>query len=318
LPLRRYGNGSGGEAIVPPVVWDKLRSAARLSRAVQGADGTIVQIGDTDSGRFFKLHPTSLPDKDSFAENNLDHGGFSDAVDLLFDDGPQGERLDAVVVKRLAGALVAAQAVQHRQSVVADFGDLDALIARWRATPEVSRRVRHIPLGTEVTSGGWTRASFPDFGLYIFRRDDLLISFRCHGAPPPQAPNGHRHDDNLAVEYRLKSAQCRDPGSYVYTPSVEHRNKYRAAGAHNVPRQRGAPLATVGVDLFNLKQRAYARCVYWGADGVAGEITGPSGKILRVLRLTPQALEIYDCVAASAELDVSKPALPVSMGYGRL
>jgi hypothetical protein len=317
LPLHRYGSGNGGATIVPPVVWNKLRSAARLSRAVQGADGTIVQIGDTDSGRFFKLHPTLLPDKNSFAENNLDHGGFADAVDVLFGAAPQGQRLDAVVVQRLAGTLVAAQAAQQRQSVVADFGDLDALMARWHATPEALRRVRHIPLGTEVASGGWTRASFPDFGLYLFRHDDLLISFRCHGAPHPAAPTGHRHDDNLCVEYRLGAVQCRDPGSFVYTPSAKERNRYRAAAAHDVPRVRGQSLADVGHALFDLKLNAYARCLYWRPDGVAGEVSGPSGAILRVLHTSARQLSIYDCVAPPAEIESLSPTLPVSLGYGR-
>jgi hypothetical protein len=313
LPLRRYG--SGGATIVPPVVWDKLGGAARLCRAVQGTDDTIVQIGDTDSGRFFKLHPTSLPDQSGFAENNLDHGGFADAVDGLFGAAPQG-RLDAVVVARLAGA-AAAQAPQRTDTSVADLGDLDALMARWRAAPAASRCVRHIPFGTEVAPATWSRAAFPDFGLYLFRHNDLLVSFRCHGAPHPAAPNGHRHDDNLGVEYRLGAAQRRDPGSFVYTPSVKDRNRYRAAAAHDVPRARGKSLAEAGSALFELKLNAYARCLYWRQDGVAGEVSGPSGEILRVLRISSGQLSIYDCVTPPAEIEGLSPALPVSLGYGR-
>jgi hypothetical protein len=314
LPLRRYG--SGGTAIVPPVVWDKLRGAARLSRAAQGTDDTIVQIGDTDSGRFFKLHPTPLPDEKGFAENDLDHGGFADAVDGLFGAAPQARRLDAVVVSRLAGA-AAARDAQHTDTSVADFGDLDALMARWQAAPEASRRVRHIPFGTDVVPGAWSRAAFPDFGLYLFRHNDLLVSFRCHGAPHPAAPNGHRHDDNLGVEYRLGAAQCRDPGSFVYTAGIKDRNRYRAAAAHDVPRVRGQSLAAAGSALFDLKLNAHARCLYWRLDGVAGEVRGPSGAILRVLRISSGQLSIYDCVTPPAEIESLLPAPPVSQGYGR-
>ena len=317
LPLRRYGNGSGGAAVVPPAVWDKLRGAARLSRAVQGADGTIVQIGDTDSGRFFKLHPTSLPNQtaaSSFVENNLDHSGFIDAVDVLFGAAPEGRRLDAIVVHRLAGT--AAQGAPQGAPNVADFGDLDMLLARWQAAPETSRRVRHIAFGANVDPAAWTRASFPDFGLYVFRHDDLLIAFRCHGAPHPAAPNGHRHDDNLGVEYRLGPAQRRDPGSFVYTPSVDQRNRYRAATAHDVPRARGQSLVDAGGALFDLKQKAYGRCLCWRADGVAGEISSPSGTILRILKLSPEQLSIFDCVTPPAGIEDLSDALPVSLNYG--
>lgn len=316
LPLRRYGNASGGAAIVPPVVWDKLCGAARLSRAVQGTDGMIVQIGDTDSGRFFKLHPTPLPDEKGFAENDLDHSGFADAVDGLFGATSQARRLDAVVVSRLVGA-AAAQDAQHTDTIVADFGDLDALMARWQATPEASRRVRHIPFGSDVAPGAWSRSAFPDFGLYVFRHNDRLVSFRCYGAPHPAAPNGHRHDDNLGVEYRLGAAQRRDPGSFVYTPSIKERNRYRAAAAHDVPRARGQSLAAAGSALFDLKLNACARCLYWRPDGVAGEVTTPSGTILRILRVSSGRLSIYDCVTPPAEIESLSPALPVSLGYGR-
>jgi hypothetical protein len=145
----------------------------------------------------------------------------------------------------------------------------------------------------------------------------LLISLRCHGAPHAAAPTGHRHDDNLGVEYRLGAAQCRDPGSFVYTPSVKERNRYRAAAAHDVPRVRGQLLADAGNALFDLKLNAYARCLYWRPDGVAGEVSGPSGVILRILHTSASQLSIYDCVAPPAEIESLSPALPVSLGYGR-
>ena len=314
LPLRHYGNGTGGAALVPPVIPDKLCGAARLSRAVQGTDGTIVQIGDTDSGRFFKLHPTMLAN--GIDENHLDHCGFVDAVEALWRAPSPDRRLDAVVVSRLVGA-APAQATQNSDTVVTDFGDLDALIERWQATPEASRRLRRIPFDNEVAPVVWTRASFPDFGLYLFRHNDLLVSFRCHGAPHPAAPNGHRHDDNLGIEYRLEAAQCRDPGSFVYTPSIKERNRYRAAAAHDAPRARGQSLAAVDSALFDLKVNAYARCLYWRPNGVAGEVSGSSGTILRILRVSSGQLSIYDCVTPPAEIEILSPPLPVSLGYGR-
>lgn len=322
LPLRRHRSDSTGASLVPPAVMQKLQDAAQLSRAVQGSDGTIVQIGDTDSGRFFKLHPTALPDQPSaahtgFVENSLDHSGFVDAVDALFGADPQGRWLDAVLVRRLTGR-TAMQGLPQAMRDVADFGDLDALLARWHATPESSRRLRHIPLGMTADPAAWTRSAFPDFGLYLFRQADLLISFRCYDAPPPAAPNGHRHDDNLAIEYRFKSEQRRDPGSYVYTPSIEQRNRYRAAAAHDVPRARNQPLASFGSAVFDLKQSAHAQCLAWRANGVAGEVIGPSGKILRILHISSQQLSIFDCVEPPAEIDDLSPELTVSLGYGRL
>lgn len=316
LPLPRHRNDSGGVGIVPPVVWKKLQNAARLARVVQCTDGTIVQIGDTDSGRFFKLHPTALPNSKAkgFIENTLDHSGFIDACDVLFGAELQGKRMDAVLVRRLTAAV--AHDIQQHPDVLG-YGNIEKLLERWQRTPDASRRVRHIPLGMTVDSAKWNRASFSDFGLYVFRHQDLLISFRCYGAPLPHAPNGHRHDDNLAVEYRLYAAQRRDPGSYVYTPSIEQRNLYRSAAAHDVPRMRGQSLAALGDALFDLKQSAYAQCLAWRTNGVAGEIDSPSGKILRILQISSQQLSIFDCVEHGKLAD-DLAELPVSFGYGRL
>jgi hypothetical protein len=158
--------------------------------------------------------------------------------------------------------------------------------------------------------------AFPEFGLYIFRHGPSLIAFRCKGAPPKGAPRGHRHDDNLAIEYRLGAHERRDPGSCVYTPSVETRNRYRAAAAHDVPRLRGVALADLGGGLFDLHEVAYAQCLCWRPEGVAGEVRGAFGSILRIVGVTEDALEIYDCVTGGLLDDVARP-LPVAPGYGR-
>lgn len=321
LPFARHRQVAGPEAIVPHEVLAKLRRAADLSRAVQGADGTIVQIGDTDSGRFFKLHPTALPaafggHDDDFAENTLDHTGLVDGIDALFGASTEGRRLEAVVVKRLAGNVAF-----ERGEVVAqpDFGDLDALQARWQATPESSRRVRRLPLGTHLDPAKWTRSSFPDFGLYVFRHDNgFLLTFRCLEAIPAIAPRGHTHDDNLAIEYRLDPVVARDPGSFVYTPSIELRNRYRSAAAHDVPRTRGEPVAAPGPDLFDLRHRYFAKCLAWKPDGVAGEINGPSGRVLRVIHFLHDEIVVWDCADPPSVLEPILADIEPSKGYGRL
>jgi Heparinase II/III N-terminus/Heparinase II/III-like protein len=322
LPLPRYAAAQEGRAIVPPGLLRKIVGAARLASAIQGSDSTIVQIGDTDSGRFFKMHPTALPPGfggagTEFVENNLDHRGLISAAAALFGADPQGKMLDAVLVHRLikpSGPLVA----PAPGSPLADFGDVDALIARWKALPEASRRLRRISLGQTVPPESWTRAAFPDFGLYVFRYRDLLISLRCCGAPPEAAPRGHRHDDNLGIEYRLNGHECRDPGSFVYTPSVKHRNQYRAASAHDVPRARGQQFARSGSALFDIDEIAYARCLLWRPDGIAGEVAYGRGTVLRIVQVTSEELLIFDCVQPPAELGEHHAALPVSKGYGRI
>jgi hypothetical protein len=312
LPLRLYGDARSGAGFIPPALLHKLQGAARLTRAAHGADNTIVQIGDTDSGRFFNVHPTLSKGGHALAENRLDHLGFAAAVDAFSGTANGADRLDAVLVRSLAGP---GMATKPPAATLTDFGDIDALMARWRAVPDKSRRVRHIPFGG--TTPAWTRAAFPDFGLYVFCHQNMLIAFRCAGVPPDGAPRGHRHDDNLGLEYRLGTIERRDPGSFLYTPSIARRNAYRMASAHDVPRIHGQSLANMGTNLFDFHQLAHASCVYWREDGVAGEVRHDSKTILRIVHLSVDALGIYDCVS-SGELTESSENVPVSRGYGRL
>jgi hypothetical protein len=322
LPFERYRDAPGAAAIVPAALVQTLQGAARLSRAIQGVDGSVVQIGDTDSGRFFKLHPTArtaglVGSTDGFVENALDHCGTVDAIEALLGARPAGRRFDAVVVHRLISGsdrvLLPAPA-----SDMADHGDIDALIAQWEALPPASRRVRDLPLSPEIDSTVWKRAAFPDFGLYVFRNDrGHLVAFRCLAGLSADAPRGHTHDDNLGLEYRLGGVEFRDPGSFVYTPNIALRNRYRSAQAHDVPRARGASVAAPGSELFDLEHRAFARCLAWRPDGVAGEIDGASGRVLRIVRFSRTKVRVWDCVEPPAVLEAISPDVPTSRGYGR-
>lgn len=303
---------------VPDTIVSTLHKAADLTRAVQGNDGTIVQIGDTDSGRFFKLHPTALPASfggvtETFVENTLDHTGFVHGVDALFGNVSPGARLEATVVKQLVPEPFRADDVRKG---LADYGDIDKIEAE-AARPQTTRRVRRLPLAGPVEPATWRRAAFPDFGLYIFRHDGFLVAFRCFSGLDPAAPRGHTHDDNLGLEYRLGTAERRDPGSFVYTPDVARRNAYRAAAAHDVPRPADWAVAPPGQELFELDHRAYATCLAWRPDGVAGEIRMPHGRIVRIVRLTRTELIVTDVFEPPQDFAPIVDLAP-ARGYGRL
>lgn len=289
-----------------------LQKSAALSQAAQGDDGTIVQIGDTDSGRFFKLHPTRLPDASSFVENTLDHDGFVQGVNALFARPPCGARLEAVAISRLVGKELMSDGGVPR---IDDFGDLDAVEAALAG--RAASRIRRLPLSEPVEAGGWQRFAFPDFGLYIFRRGRQLVAFRCFAGLAPAAPSGHTHDDNLGLEYRLGTVDRRDPGSFVYTPDVNHRNAYRGAPAHDVPRAADWAIAPPGGELFALGHRTIAKCLAWRPYGVAGEIRASRGRIVRVVRLNRTELIISDFIEPPQEF-AALTELPVARGYGRL
>ena len=129
-PLQHYVLPDGGVTIVPPVLREKLFRAAALIRAATRPDGRVVQIGDTDSGRLFKLAPAGRieggPDGREFVEDARDYSATAAGIESLFGLAQGASSLDAIVVARLAG--------EHRFPPprildIEDYGDLDAVVA---------------------------------------------------------------------------------------------------------------------------------------------------------------------------------------------
>ncbi len=318
-PLPRHRHPGGGESVVPPAVFERLWRAAALARAVTRPDGRFAQIGDCDSGRLFKLHPVGAEEDGGFRENMLDAGGLVAAVQALFDAAPVSEpRLEGALAAALAGGF---RARAPEPAEPAPFGDLDAAVARIAALPEGARRTRRIRFPHPVPREAWRRAAFPDFGVYVFRTDALFVLFRCGGTIPEAAPTGHRHDDDLGVEFLLgEGCYSFDPGTFVYTPDMLVRNWYRCADAHDVPRAEDWEVAPPGPDLFALSRRGLARCIAWGPRGAAGVLETPEGRLLRAVEIGEDALLIHDGAqgagAAPARLRGPAPLLPYSDGYG--
>jgi hypothetical protein len=311
-PLSLYSDAGGKEVPLPPEFVARLWRAARFTEAVTRPDGNVCQIGDNDSGRLFWLHPFSKEGMPT-ARSDLDHGALTDAVDALFSEGTIGSKLDARVVRALAGGWQ--PSVPDALPGLEDFGDPEELLVRWWRTAESGRRVRRVPLLPSTQA--WDRIAFPAFGLYVLRRANCFVAFRCAGFIPSGTPTGHLHDDNLGIEVMIDGQLIvADPGTYVYTPLPELRNAYRGANAHDVPRASHWAVAPAGKPLFSLSSRYAAECLCWRSDSVAGQIESEHGALMRLIRLNSDCVEIYDAVAPG-ELVPLGSEIALCDGYGR-
>lgn len=75
--------------------------------------------------------------------------------------------------------------------------------------------------------------SFPDFGLYVYRAGPFQMWIRC-GDVGQNGNGGHSHNDQLSFELAVGGVPVLvDPGTYVYTPSQDQRNRFRSVQMHN-------------------------------------------------------------------------------------
>jgi hypothetical protein len=319
-PLRRQ---ACGVTAVPPQLAEKLHRAAALMRSATRPDGQAIQIGDTDSGRLFKLTPAGrieqTADGRSFCEDALDHRPTASAIAESFDSVGDTPTVDSVVLRGLAAGRSFPRPVEAAVAAVTDHGDLDAAVAAIVALPTACHRRRFVAFAEPLAPEAWRRAAFPSFGLYVFKTDRCFVAFRCAPRPPPHAPLGHTHDDNLGVEYLVDAASRIDPGTFCYTPSRALRDLYRGADAHDVVRAVDWDVTAPGAALFGLDHAAWAQCLAWQPTGVAGEIvTRGGGRLVRALRFTKIGLEIWDGVDPPDRLRPVAPQIDVAAGYGKV
>jgi len=81
---------------------------------------------------------------------------------------------------------------------------------------------------TEVQS-----RSFPDAGWHVLRDKKYYMLIAC-GPNGQNGNGGHAHNDKLSFELQVEGEDVLvDPGTYVYTPKPEWRNRFRSTAYHN-------------------------------------------------------------------------------------
>jgi len=329
VPATRHG--------VSPTYWDSetqifsrniisvLERAGEFSMHVTREDGHVTQIGDNDSGRFFKLQPVGLvtpvaqvcksqknlygyavlrDDDEYFLEDSLDHRHLVGAVGALF---PRPDlaayskpfELDAAVIRVLTGGRCfpsyrkGSQPLKALTVRIASDDRFTDIEVRLRALVNTDRQRYRFPLREPLRGGGIESFGYRDFGLFIFRGRGLYMAIRC-GPREPAKNSSHAHHDQLAVELVVGAhAYALDPGTYLYTALPERRNEYRAAAAHFAPRVPGAESGCLA-ELFLLPDSSRAECLYFGPLGFIGRHRGYGIPVYRVVAIQNDSIEVRD------------------------
>ena len=262
-----------------------------FTRDLTAGDQSVPQIGDDDGGRFFHL----LPRTDS-----RDHSQFLHAAGALFGRSG-GTCLHAAVVNAFTSSRVLLPAVSPR--------------FRGRTAPERPalkghlRTVCSLPILQRPQ-----RFAYPDFGVFIFKSPELYLAIRCSAN---QVDRGnHAHHDHLSIELHHRGQVLfRDPGTYAYTSDPGLRRRYRSLAAHAAP---FAIAARADEPVFGASEAARSQCLYFAADGFAGEaIYLRTNLVTRHLIISDSLVEVIDCYATEPR-DEQPEALLYSPGYGQL
>ncbi len=287
---------------LPAAHLELIARVARFARDTARPDGLAPQIGDQDSGRFLKLsmrcHALTVAQAKARYANLEGYSGLGDD-ETYWDEELRDHSLLAAIAR-------------DAPTEPARIGEMPAeLVARLRGLPEGNRRRYEFDFGTVQRRA----SAFPDFGLYIIRADASYACIRCG----PVGLNGlgaHSHNDALSLELVCGGRDLlRDPGSYLYTPLAEERDRYRSVRAHFAPRIGDLEPGTLGPGPFRLGDQARARCLYFDADAFLGVHHGYGAPVHRLLTFMGATLVVED-FCADASLEDPAPAVPFSPKYG--
>ncbi len=304
----------------------RLEAILAFSEAIRRPDGRMIQVGDTDSGRLFKLlpPPAAGPQADATAprEDHLRIDDLAGGIGALL-----GRETDGA--GSLAGSVV--RALSHGWE---DFGDrgaaagiavdlpcepLDDIERRIMTLPAAARRRHVFALSRQDADGRRVArlAAFPEFGLYVLSAAGIYLAFRCAPHGRRDAPTSHLHDDNLSIElFTGTDSVVSDPGTYVYTSLPEWRNAYRRAEAHFAPRATEWEAVAYTDYLFELRPLATARCLHASGSGLAGVLDGPGRRVYRLVRIDGDAVTVLDAAEHGTLRALPDPVMRCD-GYGR-
>jgi hypothetical protein len=236
---------------------DQLFKIGKFTSDLIKPNGEIPQFGDNDSGRFIKFSPVGNFMSNEKAEKNYHNlKGYTSHIgesnqDAYFDENILNHK-----------PLLAAYAGIFDHDVFNTFSEefpleksiVNALYRRQitKVTPATKfsptvyvPSINKLPYSKTFTyhfekpieADKLEFTIYEDFGLAIFKEMDadfyLSVFFGENGQ---NGLGGHSHNDKLSFElYQNGNNIVVDPGTYLYTPFPEIRNKYRSVYAHNCP-----------------------------------------------------------------------------------
>jgi hypothetical protein len=331
--------------------FSRIAGIAKFTANTAKHDGRACQIGDNDSGRFFRLHPAfaALPVTEMeeryanlaggtiahryFDEDSLDHRAFAAAAARLVGQPDLEERLggpwiDAEVVSALMRDFIRPTLRPTAHSVRYWPGQ-----AAIETGPPSGQPARTIIL--EAPAGPSLRANlqcfgWPDFGLWLYRSTRLYLAIRC--GPAGRNLANHAHNDQLAIELAIDGVDwIADPGSYLYCAPRSQRELWRSVMAHSAPRWHKKEPASLELGSFCLPPQGNGRCLLFRDDAFLGEHVGYGAPVRRMVTIEDRAVTVRDygipsdastrvvrCDSPGSAQAAFDLRVPTSPGYGKL
>ncbi|WDR02350.1 heparinase II/III family protein [Devosia algicola] len=306
---------------IPPWCRERLHKMAGFTKALTRPDGLIVQFGDNDSGRFLNFGASEVhaargnPGHPAWS---LDHRSVVSGIDAFLGYGCE-DAASAIIAAFAGRGSLANTRPTAAKCPDASVGNIDI----WNELLALSDTVEQVSAWrTDFCSrpgilDKLERQKFNGMGCFVFRSPTLYLAIRC-GEIGIHGLGAHAHCDQLAIELLMDGKSlARDPGSYIYTPLPEVRNRYRSVMVHHAPRHLHHEPADLLLGVFDLRESAVGECLFFGDEGFVGRHRGYGFDVYRIVRVCNDRVSIVDFSPDGHHISDPQPdKIDFSSGYG--
>lgn len=318
------------KTFLSPSTIDAIYKMSEFTLAYTKPNGNITQVGDNDSGRFFKLTPCGefltleiafkkyknlvktidYREQKYWDENNINHGSFLAAINGFFNiSSLTSYSIDYSTEYTLIQSLVKNCYTSTSQQV--SNVNQEVVFPSYKKST-----IKEINLSIDNLIVNY----FADFGFISISDTTfyLSISFGCN--KKSHHSWGHYHNDKLAIELQINNEDIfLDPGTYIYTPLPKERNKFRSTAHHNTINVKGIEqnhFNTTISGLFSLKQEVKTTVLKLSKTHLLVKAEYNEMIHIREIQLSENKLEITDYCNKPFEQKYSNSNF--SNGYGKL
>jgi len=349
-----------GGALFPSWFGSKLAQMYGFLCDMTDQNNRLIQVGDNDSGRFLRLIPSFIrrtPAEIRSRYTNLSGYYILSDASVFWDDKALDYRSSAGALHPFSGigigtlgsdsieaALVwslknkwprSAKDFRRSSNQLHDRRREKEKAVVWKEKIQRLRNKKRSSLALPFPEGGLhcglRLTHYPDFGIFIFRSDRLLLSVRCASSTNGSRVS-HPHDDPLSVTLSMGGkALIFDPGTYVYSGLPEARCFFRGRNAHFVPllHTHHATTKTKSAaqdTLFEIPESYPTKSLVASDSCFLGRVRYAEGTVYRWIEIRDRGVRIVDFSdddESSCPHDIEAAYAghllrPYSAGYGKL
>lgn len=330
LALIQYLSSKGFCASLTERETSHLYKIGKFISDTKNPSGNFIQFGDNDSGRFFNLTPigSMITVKEASKRyKNLANYIVTDKDGVYFDENCNSPDAVLTAINALIGTdfLVTHLCIAEEMIIKA----LVPYVLQYQksgsrrndASPKrcLCQNVDFLYHSTESIScecnitDNLEYIEYPDFGLSVFKSPNLYLAINW--SDNGQNGNaGHAHNDKLSYELWLDGKPiAQDPGTFVYTPLPELRDKFRSTTSHNclqINKEQNEYMT-----LFSMKNETHCAVVERTSDSVTIRLEFNSIVQQRKFKITNNAIIIDDY--STVPFKVNNHQNLLTAGYGK-